>query len=40
MKYITPELEMIVVETADIVLASGAIEPNPGDKGELPEDEF
>ena len=32
MKYITPELEMIVVETADIVATSG--------KGELPEDEF
>ena len=36
MKYITPELEMIVVETADIVLTSA----EAGEKGELPEYEF
>ena len=33
MKYIAPEMEMVIVETEDVILASSG-------KGELPEDEF
>lgn len=35
MKYTAPEMEMVAIETEDVILASGGT-----GKGELPEDEF
>ena len=35
MKYTAPEMEMVAIETEDVILTSGT-----SGKGELPEDEF
>lgn len=34
MKYTAPEMEMVIVETEDVILTSG------GEMGELPEEEI
>ena len=39
MKYTAPEMEMVIVETEDIVLTSGGA-GNGGEMGELPEEEI
>ena len=41
MKYAAPEMEMVIVETEDVILTSTtATTKNGGDMGELPEEEI
>ena len=38
-KYTAPEMDVVIVETEDVILASGSVqEPDPNAPGVLPED--